>query len=193
MRVIIIVVETPVPKVHQTADCIVPIPELYVGRAQNNWMLLIRASDCATILDYPTRVIVQSQTNGNEDAEQTDDGWYIEAQPTSKGCGGKDSECLIKRTAPDQFERPIRQNVAGNHEKNGYHNMTGKDHMEERQLVQAKILFVKAPADMSVPCVGEEEMKIENEKTSPSSQPIQCRDVVYSLWFVRLDARYVVL
>lgn len=174
--VVVIVVEGPVPGVHEGHDGQVPVPVLVVEVLHQLGVLLVGALDGVAFLDDPKGVVVAAHAHGDEDGRQADDGGDVEAQAAAEGGGGQGEEGLIEHATADGLDGFVGEDVAGDDEEDGDHDMTRDDHVEDGQLPETVVFAIEPPTDGDLPGVGEEEVEVEDQETGPAAQAVQGGD-----------------
>lgn len=107
MWVVIVVVERPVPRVHEVHHREVHVPKLLGKGLHQRRMLLVRAEDGVSFIEDFMRVVVGAETHGNKDQNNTDNGGNVQAQTAPKGRRRHSSQCLLPGASTDHLQRLV--------------------------------------------------------------------------------------
>lgn len=83
--VVVVVVEGPVPGVHEPDDSVVPVPELFEEGLHDGRVLFIGADDGVARVEDLVRVVVHAQSHGDEHHGNADNGRDVQAQAAAEG------------------------------------------------------------------------------------------------------------
>lgn len=188
MWVVVVIVESPVPRVNQIDYCQVPVPELAPEGFHDGRVLFVRAEDGLAAVDHHQRVVVDAGADGDEDEEDADDRGDVQPETTAEGRGSESGEYLIPGPAADQFQWLVREDIAREDEEDGDHDMTRDQQANDGKMKDPKVLPREPPSNSHFPSVGEKEMEIEDQETGPSSHAVEGREPMESCPLRRLAA-----
>jgi len=130
MRVIVIIIEVPIPRIDQEDDG--------AGTSPRTGTDVFRMGGCCSFVPVTVWPSLRTMWNSHRTRRgllqrlgSSHNGWDIQPKGTSKGRGGKDSEGLVPRPAADHPQGPVGEDVTGDDEEDGDHDMARYQQMED--------------------------------------------------------------